>query len=205
MQIIHFIRPVHQDDLKIVAQNELIRLCRNQVLFKIPAEIAHRRRHLYQQFASGEIGGDQRQNVVEQAHVIRGGECACLCRERKQNFALATRAVAVGVDLTGACIQQCLFAVEIAGATDVKYVPGYFPFTEPSIEVHIKHPKLGWFELGGSGIFRPEVTKAMGVDVPVAAWGIGIDRMALMALGLNDLRELFCEDVERVRLRKARF
>ena len=98
-----------------------------------------------------------------------------------------------------------MFAVEIAGATEVKYVPGYFPFTEPSIEVHIKHPKLGWFELGGSGIFRPEVTKAMGIDVPVLAWGIGIDRMALMALGLNDLRELFCEDIERVRLRKAKF
>lgn len=98
-----------------------------------------------------------------------------------------------------------MFAVEIAGATEVKYVPGYFPFTEPSIEVHIKHPKLGWFELGGSGIFRPEVTKAMGIDVPVLAWGIGIDRMALMALGLNDLRELFCEDIEAVRLRKAKF
>ena len=84
-----------------------------------------------------------------------------------------------------------MFAVEIAGATEVKYVPGYFPFTEPSVEVHIKHPVLGWFELGGSGIFRPEVTRAMGVDVPVLAWGIGIDRMALMALGLNDLRELF--------------
>lgn len=100
-----------------------------------------------------------------------------------------------------------MFAVEVAGATEVKYVPGYFPFTEPSIEVHIKHPKLGWFELGGSGIFRPEVTKAMGIPdgVEVAAWGIGIDRMALMALGLNDLRELFCEDIERVRLRKAKF
>ena len=98
-----------------------------------------------------------------------------------------------------------MFAVEIAGATDVIYVPGYFPFTEPSIEVHLKHPKLGWFELGGSGIFRPEVTKAMGVDVPVLDWGIGIDRMALMALGLNDLRELFCEDIEKVRLRKAKF
>lgn len=98
-----------------------------------------------------------------------------------------------------------MFAVEVAGAEEVKYVPGYFPFTEPSIEVHIKHPKLGWFELGGSGIFRPEVTKPMGIpeDVHVAAWGIGIDRMALMALGLNDLRELFCEDIERVRLRKA--
>jgi phenylalanyl-tRNA synthetase alpha chain len=98
-----------------------------------------------------------------------------------------------------------MFATEIAGATEVKYVPGYFPFTEPSIEVHIKHPVLGWFELGGSGIFRPEVTKAMGIDVPVLAWGIGIDRMALMALGLNDLRELFSEDIEQVRLRKAKF
>jgi len=95
-----------------------------------------------------------------------------------------------------------MFAVEIAGATDVKYVPGYFPFTEPSIEVHIKHPVLGWFELGGSGIFRPEVTKPMGIDVPVLAWGIGIDRMALMALGLNDLRELFSNDIEQVRLRR---
>lgn len=98
-----------------------------------------------------------------------------------------------------------MFAKEVAGATEVKYVPGYFPFTEPSVEVHIKHPVLGWFELGGSGIFRPEVTKAMGIDVPVLAWGIGIDRMALMALGLNDLRELFSENIEEVRLRKAKF
>jgi len=97
-----------------------------------------------------------------------------------------------------------MFAVEVAGAKDVKYVPGYFPFTEPSVEVHIKHPVLGWFELGGSGIFRPEVTASLGVDVPVAAWGIGIDRMALMALGLNDLRELFSYDIENVRLRRAK-
>ncbi len=95
-----------------------------------------------------------------------------------------------------------MFAEEVAGAQEVKYVPGYFPFTEPSIEVHIKHPVLGWFELGGSGIFRPEVTKAMGVDVPVLAWGLGIDRMALMHLGLNDLRELFTPDIESVRLRR---
>jgi phenylalanyl-tRNA synthetase alpha chain len=96
-----------------------------------------------------------------------------------------------------------MFAVEVAGAKEVKYVPGYFPFTEPSVEVHIKHPVLGWFELGGSGIFRPEVTSSLGIDVPVAAWGIGIDRMALMALGLSDLRELFSYDIENVRLRRA--
>lgn len=96
-----------------------------------------------------------------------------------------------------------MFAEEIAGAEEVKYVPGYFPFTEPSIEVHIKHPVLGWFELGGSGIFRPEVTKALGIDVPVLAWGLGIDRMALMHLGLNDLRELFTPDIESVRMRRG--
>ncbi len=97
-----------------------------------------------------------------------------------------------------------MFAEEVAGAEEVKYVPGYFPFTEPSIEVHIKHPVLGWFELGGSGIFRPEVTKALGVDVPVLAWGLGIDRMALMHLGLNDLRELFTPDIESVRMRRGK-
>ncbi|HZJ87555.1 MAG TPA: phenylalanine--tRNA ligase subunit alpha [Sphaerochaeta sp.] len=95
-----------------------------------------------------------------------------------------------------------MFAEEIAGAEEVKYVPAYFPFTEPSIEVHIKHPVLGWFELGGSGIFRPEVTQALGIDVPVLAWGLGIDRMALMHLGLNDLRDLFSANIEAVRTRR---
>jgi len=97
-----------------------------------------------------------------------------------------------------------MFAVEVAGAEEFKFVPGYFPFTEPSVEIHIRHPKLGWFELGGSGIFRPEVTRPLGVDVPVLAWGLGIDRMALVALGLNDLRELFTADIEQVRLRRRR-
>ena len=115
-----------------------------------------------------------------------------------------TEGIIVGEDVNLKTLLGILkiFAIEIAGATDVKYVPGYFPFTEPSIEVHIKHPTIGWFELGGSGIMRPEVTEAMGVHVPVLAWGIGIDRMALMALKLNDLRELFTEDLEKLRLRR---
>ncbi len=95
-----------------------------------------------------------------------------------------------------------IFAREFADAKEVRFVPGYFPFTEPSVEVHIKHPVLGWFELGGSGIFRPEVTRPLGVDVPVLAWGLGIDRMALMRLGLNDLRDLFTGDIDRVRNQK---
>lgn len=97
-----------------------------------------------------------------------------------------------------------IFAKELAGATEIKYVPAYFPFTEPSIEIHVKHPVLGWFELGGSGIFRPEVTKPLGIDLPVIAWGIGIDRMALMHLGLNDLRDLFTYDIGDVILRRGK-
>ena len=97
-----------------------------------------------------------------------------------------------------------LFAKKMFGAKrEIRLRSSYFPFTEPSVEVHIKHPVLGWFELGGSGILRPEVTEPLGVHVPVLAWGIGIDRMALMALGLNDLRELFCSDIESVRGRRA--
>jgi len=49
------------------------------------------------------------------------------------------------------------------------------------------------------------VTRSLGIDVPVLAWGIGIDRMALMALGLNDLRELFSLDLESVRMRRTQY
>jgi phenylalanyl-tRNA synthetase alpha chain len=97
-----------------------------------------------------------------------------------------------------------IFAEEVAGAKHIKFTPGYFPFTEPSVEVHMKHPKLGWMELGGSGIFRPEVTEPLGIKVPVLAWGLGIDRMAMMSMSLNDIRDLFSDDVEQVRLRVRR-
>ena len=97
-----------------------------------------------------------------------------------------------------------VFAEEVAGAKQVRYVPGYFPFTEPSVEVHMLHPELGWTELGGSGIFRPEVTVPMGIEVPVLAWGLGIDRMAMVSMGINDIRELFSFDIEQVRLRTRR-
>jgi phenylalanyl-tRNA synthetase alpha chain len=88
-----------------------------------------------------------------------------------------------------------LFALEVARAPEVKFVPAYFPFTEPSVELHMKHPRLGWVELGGAGIFRPEVTRPHGVTAPVIAWGLGLDRMAMSALGILDIRELFTNNV----------
>jgi len=95
-----------------------------------------------------------------------------------------------------------LFGQEIAGAKEFQFRPAYFPFTEPSVELHVKHPVLGWMELGGAGIFRPEVTLPLGVDVPVIAWGLGLDRMAMIALGIQDIRDLFSTDLDFIRTKK---
>ena len=98
-----------------------------------------------------------------------------------------------------------LFAKEMAQAQESKFFPAYFPFTEPSVELHVRHPKLGWMELGGAGLFRPEVTQPLGVTVPVVAWGLGLDRMAMVALGIHDIRELFSVDLENIRTLRGRF
>lgn len=96
-----------------------------------------------------------------------------------------------------------MFAKEFADAEDIKVVPSYFPFTEPSVSLYAKHPKLGWIELGGAGIFRPEVTRPLGIEDPVIAWGLGIDRIAMFKLGLNDIRDLFSHDLEFLRNTKV--
>jgi phenylalanyl-tRNA synthetase alpha chain len=85
------------------------------------------------------------------------------------------------------------------GVEKVKFKPGYFPFTEPSVEGFIKHPELGWIEAMPGGIFRPEVTKPLGIDVPVLAWGLGIDRFAMVKLGIKDIRDLFSHDLKFLR------
>jgi phenylalanyl-tRNA synthetase alpha chain len=88
-----------------------------------------------------------------------------------------------------------MFGKEIAGAKEVRFRPGYFPFTEPSVELDgLVNGK--WMELAGSGIFRPEVTRPLGVDVPVLAWGIGFGRLAMIKLGITDSRDLFNHDLE---------
>ncbi len=95
------------------------------------------------------------------------------------------------------------FAEKFAQTDQIKITPGYFPFTEPSAELHAKHPDLGWIELAGSGIFRPEMCKPLGINVPVLAWGIGIDRIAMFKLGIKDIRELFSYDLNFLRNSKV--
>jgi phenylalanyl-tRNA synthetase alpha chain len=88
---------------------------------------------------------------------------------------------------------------EAIGIRELKIRPSYFPFTEPSIEGYVRHPRLGWIEIFPGGMMRPEVLRPLGVEVPVAAWGVGITRLAFIALGLNDIRELYDVDLDRLR------
>ncbi len=92
-----------------------------------------------------------------------------------------------------------MFAAELAGAAEYRCLPAYFPFTEPSVELFVRHPSIGWMELGGAGLFRPEVTLPLGVEVPVIAWGLGLDRMAMVAMGLSDIRDLMTGDLSKLR------
>jgi phenylalanyl-tRNA synthetase alpha chain len=95
------------------------------------------------------------------------------------------------------------FAIDIAGAEKVRFRPDYFPFTEPSVELQAYKEGYGWLEFGGSGIFRPEVTRPLGVDVPVLAWGIGADRLYMMRAGIEDIRLLFAQDLDWMRKQRV--
>jgi len=87
---------------------------------------------------------------------------------------------------------------------EVKFKPGYFPFTEPSVEGYVKLPNGRWLELFGAGLFRPEVLAMTGVDYPVGAWGFGIERLAAAYYGIPDIRVLYTDNVEYIRGFKIR-
>jgi phenylalanyl-tRNA synthetase alpha chain len=85
------------------------------------------------------------------------------------------------------------------GFSGVRFRPGYFPYTEPSVEPEVFVEGLGWVELGGAGIFREEVTRPWGIGHPVLAWGLGVSRVAMLTLGLKDLRQLYRSDLGWIR------
>ena len=78
------------------------------------------------------------------------------------------------------------------GLKKVKFWPTFFPYTEPSLQSMVYNEKLDkWVELFGMGIFRPEVTMPLGIKNPVLAWGGGIERIAMLKFALDDVRELY--------------
>ncbi len=91
------------------------------------------------------------------------------------------------------------------GFTRVKFRPGYFPYTEPSMEPEGQLPDGRWMELGGSGVFRPEVTQPLGIRTPVLAWGLGLERVIMALEGIPDIRQLYLSDLDWLRDHRAIF
>lgn len=87
------------------------------------------------------------------------------------------------------------------GYEKIRLRPAHFPYTEPSVEVDGWHPtKKQWVELGGAGLFRPEVTKTLiGEETPVLAWGLGMERSISEYYGITDIRELYNNDLKQLR------
>ncbi len=76
--------------------------------------------------------------------------------------------------------------------------PSYFPFTEPSAEFDIQRPDGSWLELGGCGMVHPNVLTSCGIDPEQwqgFAFGFGLDRLGASAHGVDDLRDLFTNDI----------
>ena len=90
---------------------------------------------------------------------------------------------------------------------EMRFRPSYFPFTEPSAEVDIAWDKgdgkaPGWLEILGCGMVHPNVLKACNVDSEKYvgyAFGMGVERMAMLRYGVSDLRQFFENDVRFLR------
>ena len=85
---------------------------------------------------------------------------------------------------------------------EIRYRPSYFPFTEPSMEVDIKLPSAhglsGWLEVLGCGMVHPNVLTNVGLDPEQCsgfAFGMGVERLAMLKYGISDLRHFFENDL----------
>ncbi|PSQ20849.1 phenylalanine--tRNA ligase subunit alpha [Halobacteriales archaeon QS_8_65_32] len=77
------------------------------------------------------------------------------------------------------------------GITDIEFKPHYNPYTEPSFELFGTHPTTGeLIEIGNSGLFRDEVLRPLGVECNVMAWGLALERLAMLTTGAEDIRDL---------------
>ncbi|MGC8644684.1 MAG: phenylalanine--tRNA ligase subunit alpha [Thermoplasmata archaeon] len=90
---------------------------------------------------------------------------------------------------------------ERIGVKDIRVKPSYFPYTEPSLEVYGSF-KGKEMELGGAGMFRPEVLRPWGIKYNVAAWGLGLERLLMVVLGLDDIRDIYRNDLSFLKERR---
>ena len=85
------------------------------------------------------------------------------------------------------------------GFEKVKFKPAYFPFTEPSVEGYVYMEERGWVEVFGAGLFRPEILEVLGYAENVGAWGMGLERLAMKLIGVEDIRLFYSREIDVLR------
>lgn len=86
--------------------------------------------------------------------------------------------------------------------TEMRLRPSYFPFTEPSVEVDIYDPERGWLEILGAGMVHPRVLEKAGYDperFTGFAFGMGVERIALLKYNIDDIRHFYLNDLRFLR------
>ena len=83
--------------------------------------------------------------------------------------------------------------------TEIRFKPSYFPFTEPSAEVDILFNNSSWLEILGCGIVNPIVLENCNIDPKKysgLAFGLGIERIAMLKYGVNDIRDFYKSNLD---------
>jgi phenylalanyl-tRNA synthetase alpha chain len=136
-----------------------------------------------------------RRDTVDATHSANFHQCDVIHVDRKVSVA----------DLKATI--EFFFRALFGDAVEMRYRPSFFPFTEPSFEVDMRVPNLGklsdtWVEMLGCGIIHPNVFRNVAID-PVEwsgqAWGIGIERIAMMLLAVDDVRHFYRNDLRFLR------
>ncbi|MEM2137565.1 MAG: phenylalanine--tRNA ligase subunit alpha [Candidatus Anstonellaceae archaeon] len=90
------------------------------------------------------------------------------------------------------------------GFEKIRFQPSYFPYTEPSLEISVYfEKKKQWMELGGAGIFRPEVSIPLCDRYPVLAWGLSLERPLMLLNDMEDIRDFYKSNVGWLRRQKV--
>lgn len=130
------------------------------------------------------IGRNFRREAIDYKHLPEFTQIEGIVMEKNANFSML-----IGI------LKEFYKRI---GFEKIRIKPSYFPFTEPSLEVVIEF-NGNPMEFGGAGIFRKEVVLPFGIKHRVLAWGLGLERLAMMKFGLKDIRELYISDIEWLR------
>ncbi len=126
-----------------------------------------------------------RNEATDTTHEAQFFQIEALCVDKKVSLA----------DLKGTLLY--MFQSLFGEGVEIRFRPSFFPFTEPSVEVDMRW-KGKWLEMGGAGLVHPNVLQSTGVNPAewsAFAFGFGIDRIAMLKYGIDDVRSLYSGDL----------